>query len=59
MISKAHENFSKDKKNINIHDNFFQKIYCLLTIDIKNNHNLKFLSLEFLKLLTFIFFSVD
>ena len=57
MISKARENFSKNERSINIRDDFFQKICCLLTIETKNNHNLKSRSFKFLKFLTFIFFS--
>ena len=59
MISKACENFSKNKRFINIHDDFFQKIYCLLTIDIRTDHNSEFFLSEFLKLSTLVFSSVD
>ena len=59
MISKSRENFSKDKKIINIRDNFFQKICCLLIIETKSDHNLKSHSFKFLKLSAFIFSSVN
>ena len=59
MISKARENFSKNQRIINIRDDLFQKICCLSAIETESDHNLKFRSLEFLKLLTFIFFSVN
>ena len=55
MISKARENFRKNKRIVNICDNLFQKICCLSAIKIKNNHNLKFYSFKSLKLLTLIF----
>ena len=59
MISKICKNFNKNQKIINIHDNFFQKICCLSIIETENDHNLKFCSFKFLKLLTFIFFFVN
>ena len=59
MISKVRENFSKEKRIINIRDDFFQKTCCLSTIEIKNDHNLKSRSFEFLKLSAFIFSSVN
>ena len=55
MISKARENFSKNKEVINIRDDLFQKICCLLTIGTENDHNLKFRSFEFLKLSALFF----
>ena len=54
IISKIYENFSKDKKVINICDNFFQKICCLSIIETENNHSLKFFSVKSLKLSSFI-----
>ena len=59
MISKTRENFSKNKRIINICNNFFQKICCLSTIETKNDHNLKFRLFKFLKLLALIFFFVN
>ena len=59
IISKTYENFSKDKRVINIYNDFFQKICCLSTIEIKNDHNLKSRSFKFLKLSIFIFFFVN
>ena len=59
MISKTRENFDKNKRTINIRDDFFQKTCCLSTIETENNHNLKSRSLKFLKLSTFSFFSVN
>ena len=56
MILKTHENFSKNKRIINIRDDSFQKICCLSIIKIENDYNLKSCSFKFLKLLTFIFF---
>ena len=59
MISKARENFDKNTKIINIRDDFFQKICCLLVIKTESDHNLKSCSFKFLKLSTFNFFSVN
>ena len=59
MISKIYENFSKNKRIINIRDDHFRKIYCLLIIETENDHNLKSCSFKFLKLSAFIFFSVN
>ena len=59
MISKIRKNFSKNKRIINIRDDFFQKICCLLIIKTENDHNIKFRSFEILKLSTFIFSSVN
>ena len=59
MISKAYENFDKNKRIINIRDDLFQKIYCLSVIETENNHNLKFCSFKFLKLSALSFFSVN
>ena len=59
MISKTRKNFSKEKKTINIRNNFFQKIYYLSVIEIENDHNLKFLSFKFFKLSALIFSSVN
>ena len=59
MISKTRENFSKNKRIINIRDDFFQKTCCLSVIGTESDHNLETRSLEFLKLLIFIFFSVN
>ena len=59
MISKTRENFNKDKKIINIRDNFFQKIYCLSVIETENNHNLKVRLFKSLKVSAFIFFFVN
>ena len=59
MISKARENFNKNKKIINIRDDLFQKICCLSAIGTENNYNLKCRSFKFLKLSAFIFFSVN
>ena len=59
IISKTRENFNKNKEVINICDNLFQKIYCLLIIKTKNDHNLEFLSLKFLKFSVHIFFSIN
>ena len=56
MISKARENFSKNKRIINIRDDFFHKICWLSAIGTESDHSLKFHSLEFLKLSTLIFF---
>ena len=56
IISKTCENVSKNKRIINIYDDFFQKIYRLLIIKIENDHNLKFRSFKLLKLLALIFF---
>ena len=53
MISKICENFSKNKRTINIRDDSFQKIYCLLVIETENNHNLRSDSFKFLKLSAF------
>ena len=59
MILKARENFNKNKRNINIHDNFFQKICYLSIIETENDHNLKFRLFKFLKLSALTFFSVS
>ena len=59
MISKVHENFSKDKRTISIRDDLFQKTCCLSTIETENDHNFKSRSFESLKLSIFIFFSVN
>ena len=59
MISKVHENFSKNKRIINIRDNLFQKIYYLSNIEMKNDHNMRSRSFKFLKLSALIFFSVN
>ena len=59
MISKTRENFSKNKRIINIRDDFFQKICCLSIIKTENDYNLKFHSFKFIKFLTFIFFCVN
>ena len=59
MISKAYENFSKNKRIINIRNDFFQKFCCLSTIKTENDHNLKSRSFKFLKLLTLIFSYVN
>ena len=59
MIWKAHENFNKDKRAINIRDDFFQKICCLSIIKTENDHNLKSRSLKFLKLSALIFSFVN
>ena len=56
MILKAYENFSKNKRIINIRDDFFRKICCLSIIETENDHNLKSRSLKFLKLSVLIFF---
>ena len=56
MISKARENFDKNKRVINIRDDFFQKICCLSFIETENNHNLKSRLFKSLKLSTFSFF---
>ena len=56
IISKAREDFSKNKRIINIRDDFFQKMCCLSIIETENNHNLKSCSFKSLKLSTFIFF---
>ena len=50
MISKACENFSKDKRIENIYDDLFQKICCLSIIKTENDHNLKSRLFKFLKL---------
>ena len=47
MISKICENFSKNKKTINIRDNLFQKICCLSIIETENDYNLKFYLFKF------------
>ena len=59
MISKTRENFSKNKRIINIRDDFFQKICCLSTIEAESDHNLRFRSFESLKLSALFFFSVN
>ena len=59
MISKVCKNVSKDKRVINIHDDPFQKICYLSVIETESDYNLKSRSFKFLKLLTFIFFSVN
>ena len=59
MISKACENFSKNKRIINIRDNFFQKICCLSAIEAENDHNLESRLFESLKLSAFIFSFVN
>ena len=59
MLSKTHENFSKDQRIINIRDDFFQKICCLSAIGAESDHNLKSRSLKFLKFSAFIFSSVN
>ena len=59
MISKTRENFDKDKRVINIRDDFFQKICCLSIIETENDHNLKSRSLKSLKLSAFNFLSVN
>ena len=59
MISKAREDFNKDKRVINIRNDFFQKICCLLTIKTENDYNLKSRSFKFLKLSTLIFFFIN
>ena len=59
MISKAHENFDKNERIINIRDDFFQKIYCLSAIETKSDHNLKSRSFKFLKLSAFDFSFVN
>ena len=56
MIAKARENFDKNKRIINICNDFFQKICCLSVIETKNDHNLKSRSFKFLKLSALIFF---
>ena len=58
-ISKTRENFGKNKRTINIYNDFFLKICCLSVIETENDHNLKFLSYKFLKLLAFIFSFVN
>ena len=55
MISKTRENLNKDKRIINIHDDFFQKICCLSVIETESDHNLKSRLFKFLKLLIFFF----
>ena len=59
MVSKTRENFGKNKRIINIRDNFFQKICCLSTIETENDHNLRSRSLKFLKFSVFNFFFVN
>ena len=59
MISKVRENFSKNKRIINIRDDSFQKICCLSVIETENDHNLKSRSFKFLKLSAFIFSFVN
>ena len=56
MISKVRENFSKNKKTINIRDDFFQKTCCLSVTEAENDHNLRSRSFEFLKFSALIFF---
>ena len=56
MISKTRENFSRNKKIIDICDHFFQKICCLGIIETKDDHNVKYLLFKVLKLLIFISF---
>ena len=59
IISKTCEDFSKNKKIINIHNNLFQKICCLLIIKTENDHNLRSRLFKFLKLSALIFFFVN
>ena len=59
MISKTRENFSKNKKIINIHNDLLQKICCLSIIETENDYNLKSRSFEFLKFSAFIFSFVN
>ena len=59
IISKTRENFDKNKRIINIHNDFFQKTCCLSAIETENNHNLKSRFFKFLKLSTFSFFFVN
>ena len=59
MISKARENFSKNKRIINIRDDLFQKTDCLSAIETESDYNLRSRSFEFLKLSTFIFSFVN
>ena len=55
MILKTRENFSKNKRVINIRDDLFQKTCYLSTIETESDHNLKSRSFEFLKLSAFSF----